>query len=198
MRRDFRGKRLVLLVFLLPMTLGSVVIAEGMTTVFAPTGWFNLVLAGVGLGSVEVLYGNWGTFIAAMLGVVPLMLLLLVGFFGGVDPALENAAVTLGAGRARRFWRVVLPLVLPGVVVTFSLAFVETFSIFPFAVLVGAPNGSTHVTAIPIYEAAQQDFDYPAASARATIMVLVEVAVPVVLLGLRSRLYRGSSVGGKG
>jgi putative spermidine/putrescine transport system permease protein len=198
LRRDFRGKRVITLVFLLPVTLGSVVLSEGLTTIFSPSGWVNLVLGKIGLGPVSVLYSYWGTFAAAVLGIVPLMLLLLIGFFGGIDPALEDAAATLGAGRAVRFWRVIFPLVLPGLVTTLSLALVEAFAIFPSAVLVGEPNASTHVLSIPIYEAAQQRFDYSAASADATIMVLVELIVLGLLTALRARLYRGAAAGGKG
>lgn len=198
LRRDFRGKRVITLIFLLPVTLGSVVLSEGMTTIFGPNGWFNLVLGEVGLGPATVLYGYWGTFVAAVLGVVPLMLLLLIGFFGGIDPALEDAAATLGASRAVRFWRVLFPLVLPGLITALSLGLVESFAIFPSAVLVGEPNGSTHVLSIPIYQAAQQRFDYSAASADATIMILVEIVVLGVLTFIRSRLYRGAAVGGKG
>jgi putative spermidine/putrescine transport system permease protein len=198
LRRDFRGKRAITLVFLLPVTLGSVVLSEGLTTIFAPRGWVSLVLGEIGLAPVDVLYSYWGTFIAAVLGIVPLMLLLLTAFFGGIDPALEDAAATLGAGRATRFWRVLFPLVLPGLITTLSLALVEAFAIFPSAVLVGEPNASTHVLSIPIYEAAQQRFDYSAASANATVMVLVELIVLAVLMALRSRLYRGAAGGGKG
>lgn len=198
LRRDFRGKRAITLVFLLPVTLGSVVLAEGMTTIFSPSGWVNLLLGRLGLGPVSVLYSYWGTFIAAVLGIVPLMLLLLAGFFGGIDPALEDAAATLGAGAAVRFWRIIFPLVLPGLLTAVSLALVEAFAIFPSAVLVGEPNASTHVLSIPIYEAAQQRFDYSAASADATIMVLVELVVLGLLTLLRSRLYRGAAAGGKG
>jgi putative spermidine/putrescine transport system permease protein len=198
LRRDFSGKRVITLVFLLPVTLGSVVLSEGLTTIFAPRGWVSLVLGEIGLGPVDVLYSYWGTFIAAVLGIVPLMLLLLTAFFGGIDPALEDAAATLGAGRATRFWLVIFPLVLPGLITTLSLALVEAFAIFPSAVLVGEPNASTHVLSIPIYEAAQQRFDYSAAAANATVMVLVELIVLGVLMGLRSRLYRGAAGGGKG
>jgi putative spermidine/putrescine transport system permease protein len=198
LRREFRGKRLITLIFLLPVTLGSVVLAEGMTTIFAPSGWVNLILQKIGVGPLTVLYGYWGTFIATVLTIVPLMLLLMIGFFGGIDPALEDAAATLGAGRTVRFWRVLFPLVLPGLITALSLALVEAFAIFPSAVLVGAPDASTHVLSIPIYEAAQQQFDYAAASADAVIMVIVEFLVLGVLTFIRSRLYRGAAVGGKG
>jgi putative spermidine/putrescine transport system permease protein len=198
LRRDFRGKRAITLIFLLPVTLGSVVLAEGMTTIFSPNGWVNLVLGKVGLGHASVLYSYWGTFVAAVLGIMPLMLLLLVGFFGGIDPALEDAASTLGASRAVRFWRVLFPLVLPGLITTLSLGLVEAFAVFPSAVLVGEPNASTHVLSIPIYQAAQQRFDYSAASADATVMVLVEVVVLGLLTLIRARLYRGAATGGKG
>lgn len=198
MRRDFRGKRLVTLVFLLPVTFGSVLLSEGMTQIFSPHGWINLLLGEVGIGPVRFLYSYQATLIALVLSIMPFGLLLMIGFFGGIDPSLEDAATTLGASRAARFWRISFPLVLPGLVTTLSLALVEAFAVFPSAVLIGQPDAATHVLSIPIYQAASQKFDYAAASAIAMVLAVVELIVLGVLAVIRMRLYRGPATAGKG
>jgi putative spermidine/putrescine transport system permease protein len=198
MRRDFPGRRLVTLVVLLPLTFGSVLIAQGMAQVFSTTGWINLLLEAVGIGRQQLIYNYAGTFIATTLVSIPFAFVMLMGFFGGIDRAIEDAAASLGAGRAARFWRIVLPLATPGLVTAFTLCLVEAFAVFPSAILVGQPDNATHVLTLPIYQAASQRSDYPAAAAIAMVMTALELLILGVLLLLRSRLYRGPSSGGKG
>ncbi len=90
-----------------------------------------------------------------------------------------------------------LPLLAPGLAITFCLSFVLAFAVFPSAQLVGDPRGSTHVISIEAYQAAFQKFDYSLGSAIAMVMAAVMMAVVVLVLAWRSMLYRGSS-GGKG
>lgn len=197
-RRDFRGRKVVTLLMMLPMTFGSILIAEGMTRVFAPYGWINLTLKDLGIGQVDLLYNYWGTFIAGFLTSVPFSFLLMMGFFGGIDPSIENAAATLGASRASRFWRIVFPLATPGILTAFMLALVEAFAIFPSAILVGQPDNDTHVLTIPIYQAAAQRADYSQASAIAIVLTAIELAVLGLMLIVRAAFYRGAASGGKG
>ncbi|MEV6605810.1 ABC transporter permease subunit [Kutzneria sp. NPDC051319] len=197
-RRDFRGRRLVTLVVMLPITFGSILIAQGMPRVFSPYGWVNLLLKDIGLGAADLLYNYWGTFIAAVLTSLPLSFLLLMGFFGGIDRSLEHAAATLGAGRAARFWRIILPLAAPGLLTTFMLACVEAFAIFPSAILVGQPDNQTHVLTIPIYQAASQNSDYTQASAIAVVLTVIELVILGLAVAVRGRLFTGSATGGKG
>jgi putative spermidine/putrescine transport system permease protein len=128
----------------------------------------------------------------------PFAFLLVTSYLSGIDPALERAAATLGAGGWQRFRRVTLPLLAPGLATTFCLTFVLAFSVFPSAVLVGDPAGTTRVISIAAYEAAYVQYDYVLASAIAVIMGVVELIVVGVVLGWRALLYTGSTAGGKG
>jgi putative spermidine/putrescine transport system permease protein len=197
-RRDFRGRQMVTLVLMLPLTFGSILIAQGMTRVFSATGWVNLVFEALGLPPQQLIFNYAGTFIATTMVTIPFVFLLLLGFFGGIDRSLENAAATLGASRAARFWRVILPLATPGIVTAFMLALVEAFAVFPSAILVGQPDNATHVLTLPIYQAASQRSDYGAAAAIAMIMTVIEVVILLALVLLRNNLYRGPASGGKG
>ncbi|MFD0516923.1 hypothetical protein [Paractinoplanes durhamensis] len=71
------------------------------------------------------------------------------------------------------------------------------FSVFPSAVLVGDPAGTTRVISIAAYHAAYEAYDYSLASAIAVVMGVVELAVVAAVLGVRSLFYTGST-GGKG
>lgn len=197
-RRNFRGRKAVTLVLMLPITFGSILIAQGMPRVFSPYGWADLALKAVGLPQSGLLYNYRGTFIAAVLTTLPLAFLMMMGFFGGIDRSLENAAASLGASRAMRFWRVILPLAMPGILTAFMLALVEAFAIFPSAILVGQPDNQTHVLTIPIYQAASQRSDYTQASAIAIVLTAIELVILGLMVLVRSRLYKGPAAGGKG
>ena len=78
------------------------------------------------------------------------------------------------------------------------LAFVQAFSVFPSAVLLGSPAGPTRVISIAAYEAAFEQYDYSLASAIAMIMGFVQLLIVAAVLGLRRAFYRGPVSGGKG
>lgn len=200
MRRPMRYKRIISTALLLPVSLGTVLVAQGLIRYFGPNGWFNQALQAIGLVDAPLaLTNNYiGVFASLVITGFPLALLIILGHASGIDPDIERAAATLGAGATERFWKVTFPLMLPGVSIAFMLAFVAAFAVFPSAVMVGNPSGETRVISIAAYQAAYEQFDYPMASTIAMIMAGVELAVIGVILGLRSRVYRGATTGGKG
>ena len=198
MRGRFRGKRLLTTVLVVPITLGTVLTAQGMLNFLGPAGWFNKILAGFGADEPARLVGNyWGVFFSLVITGFPFAFLLILSYLSGIDPTLEQAAATLGADWKQRFRHITLPLLAPGLATTFCLAFVLAFSVFPSAILVGNPAGETRVLAIAAYQAAYEQYDYSLASAIAMVMGAVELLVIAVVLLWRSRLYTGST-GGKG
>lgn len=199
MRGRFRGKRLLTTLLVVPITLGTVLTAQGLLNYLGPTGWFNRVLMAVHLidDPVRLTNNYWGVFFSLVITGFPFAFLLVLSYLSGIDPTLERAAATLGATRSQRFRRITLPLLAPGLATTFLLTFVLAFSVFPSAVLVGNPAGSTRVISLAAYQAAYEQYDYAYASAIAMIMGAVELVVVVIVLLWRSRLYTGST-GGKG
>jgi putative spermidine/putrescine transport system permease protein len=199
MRGRFRGKRLLTILLVVPITLGTVLTAEGLLTYLGPTGWLNRVLLGAGLVDepVRLVHNYWGVVLSLIITGFPFAFLLTLSYLSGIDPTLERAAATLGAGWWQRFRRITLPLLAPGLATTFCLTFVLAFSVFPSAVLVGEPAGSTHVISIAAYQAAYERYDYPFASTVAMIMGAVELLVIAAVLTWRSTLFRGAT-GGKG
>jgi putative spermidine/putrescine transport system permease protein len=198
MRRPMRGKRVLTTAFVLPITLGTVLTAEGLIRYLDPTGWFNKVLGLFGVDEPARLVHNYtGVLLSLVISGFPFAFLLTLSYLSGIDPTLEQAAATLGADWRQRFRHVTLPLLAPGLAITFCLTFVLAFSVFPSAYLVGLPQGETRVMSIAAYEAAFRDFDYPLGSAIAMLMAVVMLVVIGLVLAWRSTLYRGAT-GGKG
>ena len=200
MRRNSAWQRVLTTILVLPITLGTVLIAEGLLTYLGPQGWVNRVLIESGLASspIRLTHNYWGVFLALIIAEFPFAFLLILSYVTGIDPALPRAAATLGAGPGRQFLHVYLPLLAPGLAITFCLCFVQAFSVFPSAVLLGAPAGPTRVIAIAAYTAAFEEYDYSMASAIAMIMGAVQLIIVVAVLALRGAFYRGPAGGAKG
>ncbi|MBO2449584.1 ABC transporter permease subunit [Actinomadura barringtoniae] len=200
LRGRFRGRRPLTAVLVLPVTLGTVLVADGLLRYLGPKGWFNRVLLDLGLidHPVRLIYNYWGVLFSLLITGFPFAFLLVLSYMSGIDPTLERAAATLGAGPWQRVRRVLLPLLAPGLATTFVLAFVLAFSVFPSANLVGEPQDQTRVMAIAAYQAAFEKYDYSMASTIAVLMGAFELLVISVTLVLRGRLYTGPAAGGKG
>jgi putative spermidine/putrescine transport system permease protein len=198
--RLMRNQRLLTTILVIPITLGTVLVAEGLLNYLGPQGWFNRTLMTFGIISspVKLLHNYWGVMLSLVITGFPFTFLLTLSYLSGIDPALENAGATLGAGPWERFKHILFPLLLPGLAITFCLSFVQAFSVFPSAVLLGAPAGPTRVISIAAYQAAFEEYDYSMASAVAMIMAAVQLAIVVAVLAARGLLYRGPAGGGKG
>ncbi|GAA3960690.1 sugar ABC transporter permease [Actinomadura viridis] len=200
LRGRFRGRRLLTAVLVLPVTLGTVLVADGLLRYLGPRGWLNRLLLDAGLidQPIRLIYNYWGVLLSLIITGFPFAFLLVLAYLSGIDPTLERAAATLGAGPWQRARRVTLPLLAPGLATTFVLAFVLAFSVFPSANLVGEPAGETRVMAIAAYQAAFEKYDYSMASTIAVLMGVFELLVISFTLFLRGRLYAGPAMGGKG
>ena len=200
MRRPIPGQRPISALFVVPMTLGVVLVAQGMLTFLGPAGWLNKALMGMGLVEepIRLVHNYIGVVISLIIAEFPVVFLLLLGYASGIDPNLERAGRMLGAGAWQRFYRITLPLMMPGIAIAAALSFVATFAVFPSAVMVGEPAGSTRVIALAAWQAAYERFDFSMASAIAITMAAIELLFVAAILFIRSRLYRGPSTGGKG
>ncbi len=200
LRRSSSLQRVIATMLVVPITLGTVLVAEGLLNYLGPQGWFNRLLMDLHViaAPMRLTHNYWGVLLSLVITGFPFAFLLTLSYITGIDPALAQAAATLGAGPSRRFFHIYLPLLAPGLAITFCLAFVQAFSVFPSAVLLGAPAGPTRVISIAAYQAAFEDYDYSMASAIAMIMGLAQLAVVVAVLGLRTVFYRGSTAGAKG
>src|SRR5262249_53186918 len=152
-------------------------VAEGLLNYLGPQGWLNRTLMTLGFigAPVRLVHNYWGVLLSLVITGFPFTFLLTLSYVTGIDPALEQAAAVHGADARARFRRILLPLLAPGLAITFCLSFVQAFSVFPSAVLLGAPAGPTRVISIAAYEAAFEQYDQSLAAAIAMIMGLVQL-----------------------
>ncbi|WP_424532029.1 ABC transporter permease [Sphaerisporangium viridialbum] len=195
-----RQKKILSTAFLIPMTLGNVLVSSGMIAYLSPKGWLNELLMAIGLidQPLPLLHNYIAVVIAMVITGLPFAFLLTMSHLAGIDTLYERAAASLGANPWTRFRRILLPLWAPGVIVVFCLTFVLGFSVFASATLVGDPAGSTHVISVEAYFQAYRSLDYSMAMAMVVISALVQILIVGTILLLRSRLYTGPSAGQKG
>src|SRR5437773_11633137 len=115
MRVKSRYQRWVTTILVVPITLGTVLIAEGMLTYFGPKGWLAQFLQYFHFyaGSIRLTHNYWGVLISLVISGFPFAFLLILSYITGIDPGLARAASTLGANRLAQFRHVYLPLRVP-------------------------------------------------------------------------------------
>jgi len=133
-RFDFPGKKALTAVVLVPMILPPFVGAIGLRQMFGQYGAFNALLHHLGLlapgHTVDWLGGGqfWGVVIVQSLNLYPILFLNLTAALANVDPAMEEAAANLGCTGFRRFRRITLPLIMPGVFAGGTIVFIFAFT----------------------------------------------------------------------
>jgi sulfate transport system permease protein len=119
-RYQFLGKRLVDALVDLPFALPTAVSGIALTTLYASTGWVGGLLAHVG---ISVAYTPVGIVVALILIGLPFAVRTVQPALEDMDFELEEAAISLGAGRLQVLARVILPAILPSILSGFTLAF---------------------------------------------------------------------------
>jgi putative spermidine/putrescine transport system permease protein len=132
-RRNFAGKRLVMLLFLLPLLVPPITFGIPLATVLYRTG-----LAGSMSGVV----------LANLVPTVPFVILVMIPFIEQIDPRIEAAARVFGANTPRLFIHVLLPLLLPGILAALLLVLVRTIAMFELTFLTAGPTSQTLVVAL--------------------------------------------------
>jgi putative spermidine/putrescine transport system permease protein len=200
MRRGVPGEKLISFFLIVPVTLGTVLISDGMLTFMGPNGWLNQLLMALHLVQkpVQLTHNYAGVAISVGLQGFPYAFLMLLGYISGINPDLEKASQMLGANKWQTFWKVLFPLMVPGIAISFCLNFVMAFSVYPSAVLLGQPSGPQRVIALAAYQMAFEKFNFNSASAIAMIMSAIELGVIAIVLAWRSKMYKGASIVGKG
>jgi putative spermidine/putrescine transport system permease protein len=132
-RRDFGGKKFVMLIMILPLIIPPITFGIPLATVLYQTG-----LAGT----------FWGVVAANLVPTVPFVILVMIPFIEQIDPKIEAAARVFGANTFKLFVHVLMPLLLPGILAALLLVLVRTIAMFELTFLVAGPTSQTLVVAL--------------------------------------------------
>lgn len=174
-----RVRPLLVMGVVAPLLIGGVVRGYGWILILDQRGLVNSTLLTLGLveAPVKLLFNFFGVVVTLVEVLLPFFILPLVGVLSGIDPALERAALSVGASRAQAFARVTLPLSLPGVVAGGSIVFSLACNIFVIPRIIGGP--SYLLLSTLAYQQIGEVGNWPFGSAVAAVMLVITLAVLV-------------------
>lgn len=186
-RYQFPGKRLLDAVVDLPFALPTAVAGIALTTLFAPNGWFGSVLAKAG---IAVAYTPLGIMVAMAFTSLPFIVRTVQPVLEDLDPALEEAAQSLGGSDAAIFRKVILPLLTPALLAGVSLAFARCLGEFGAIIFIaGNQPFETEITALLAF-IRLEEYDYQAAAAIASVLLITAFLMLAVTNLLQARALR--------
>jgi iron(III) transport system permease protein len=167
---DVPFKRFLNLVGILPIVSPPFAVAMSAIVLFGRSGLITKRLLGIRYD----IYGLDGLVLVMAVSFFPVAYLTLLGMMRALDPALEEAAINLGAGRWRVFRTVTLPMLTPGLASSFLLLFVEALADLANPLLIG---GNYTVLASRIYLAIIGEYDLVAGAVLSVILLAPSLAI---------------------
>ena len=190
--RPFPGRELSDAIISVPMVMPPTVLGYYLLVALGRRSWLGGVFEDV-FGR-PLLFSVTGCIIAAFVGALPMVVKSSRAAIEGVDPTLLPAARTLGAGRARAFATVTLPLAAPGIIAGVMLGFARSLGDFGVTLMVaGDIPGETQTASLYIYDQIMANHEK-----RAHGMILVLTATAVLTLWAVNVITRRRAGGGPG
>lgn len=188
-RYVFPGKNLLGSLVLVPMILPPFVGAIGIKQIFGQYGAFNALLQHLGLvapnAGIDWFAANqfWGVALVEALSLYPIIYLNAVAALANIDPAMEEAAQNLGCTGFRRFRKITLPLIRPGLFAGGTIVFIWSFT------ELGTPLifDYDRVTSVQIYYGLKDIGGNPFPFALVAVMLVSSVALYALSKGLFGR-----------
>jgi sulfate transport system permease protein len=167
-RYEFVGKRIIDALIDLPFALPTAVAGIALTALYARNGWYGQVLEPAG---ISVVYTMLGVTVAMAFTSAPFVVRTIQPVLEDIQAEAEEAAATLGAYRAATFSKVILPAILPAWLTGCALAFARSLGEFGAVIFIaGNLPFKTEIVALLIF-IRLEEFDYPAASAIAVVLL---------------------------
>ncbi len=166
-----RERAILVLLIVSPLLVSLVIRSFGWVIILGPKGLVNALLVGLGLagGPVKLLYTQTAVVVGLAHVFYPFMVLAVHSSLQNIDPTVIQAAQNLGASPAQSFWRVTLPLSVPGVVAGSLIVFALSVSSFVTPTLLGGPW--VKVVAYLAWEQNITVLDWPFAAAISVILL---------------------------
>jgi sulfate transport system permease protein len=177
-RYDFPGRRLIDAFVDLPFALPTAVAGIALTALYAPNGWIGSLFAPLG---IKIAYTPIGIVIALVFIGLPFVVRTLQPVMEEIDREVEEVSATLGATRWRTVRTVILPTLLPPLLTGFALALARAVGEYGSVIFIAGNIPYVSEIAPLLIVVKLQEFNYPAATAIATLMLLISFALLLVI-----------------
>jgi putative spermidine/putrescine transport system permease protein len=192
MRASTTLKSAILLIVLLPLLTSVVVRTFAWVVILGRQGIVNTMLLSAGFidTPLRMLYTDGGLVLALAQVQLPLMVLPLIAALSRIDANLADASYALGAGHWRTFFKVTLPLSLPGMIAGAVLTYSSAIAAFVTQTLVG--GGQKVFMPLYIYQQAMSLQNWPFAAAISIIFLIAVLAI-VILFNTFGRMSKAQA-----
>jgi sulfate transport system permease protein len=189
-RYRFPGRRLLDAALDLPFAIPTAVAGIALTTLYGPNGWFGAPLLKLG---VKVAYTPLGIFVALVFVGLPFVVRSVQPVLQDFDAEVEEAAITLGAGSARRFFGVFLPTLMPALMTGFTLAFARAVGEYGSVIFISGNMPFKSEIAPLLIVNKLEEFDYSGAAALGVVMLTISFLALITINLIQVRLGRKGS-----
>jgi sulfate transport system permease protein len=169
-RYEFPGRRILDAIVDLPFALPTAVAGIALTALYARNGWIGQLTEPLGL---KIAYTPKGIFVALVFIGLPFVVRTVQPVLEDMSKEAEEAAATLGASRRQTFLRVVLPVLLPALLTGFALALARAVGEYGSVIFIAGNIPFVSEIAPLLIIIRLTEFNYPAATAIATIMLAI-------------------------
>ncbi len=179
-RRARWGRQLFLGLVVLPFTLNTAVLAFGWAAILGQSGLINRVVMALGLAAepLRLMFTPGAVVVALAQALLPYQVLSLMAVIARINPAVEEAALNLGASRFDVFRLVVIPLAVPGILAGSTFVFLASVTAFVTPRIIG--GGSVQMLGTLIYQQIFQSVNWPFAAALSFVLMAVTLTVYLV------------------
>ncbi|MER1967561.1 ABC transporter permease [Castellaniella sp. GW247-6E4] len=186
--RSVKMKSILIITVILPLLMGNPVRVAGWLVLLGDRGVINSALMSTGVISepLALLYTDLAVMIGTISVQLPFMIITLQSVIESISPSLEEAALGLGASHWRVFYRVLLPLSTPGIVVGTVLCFMMGMNAYATPVLIGGPT--FHMMAPKVYEQITKANNWPFGSAISVILMVTTLLLTIFSSWLVGRI----------
>ncbi len=184
-RYRFPGRRLLDAIIDLPFALPTAVSGLALAALLGPSGWLGGPLADIGIKGA---YSRFGLMVALVFIGLPFVVRTLQPAIADLDPEVEEAAASLGAGRWEVMRRIIGPALLPAAMTGFGLSFARALGEYGSVVFIsGNLPGKTEIAPVVIVQKLENN-EYGKAAAVAVVMLVGSFLILLALNLAQRRL----------
>lgn len=169
-RYDFPGRRVVDAIVDLPFAIPTAVAGIALTSIYAPKGLIGNLLAPLG---IKVAYTPLGIIVALIAIGLPFVVRTVQPVMQEISREVEEAAASLGASRFQTIFRVILPGLTPAILTGFALALARGIGEYGSVIFIAGNIPFVSEIAPLLIVIRLEEFDYGAATAIATVMLII-------------------------
>jgi sulfate/thiosulfate transport system permease protein len=182
-RYEFPGKRFIDALVDFPFALPTAVAGLTLANLFADNGWLGQWLVPLGIKGA---FTPLGVVIALTFVGMPFAVRTLQPVLESLEREVEEAAATLGASRARTFFSIIAPTLMPAITTGFALAFARAVGEYGSVVFISGNQPFKTEIAPFLIIVRLEEFDYAGAVALAVVLMVISFVMLYVINGLES------------